>query len=83
MKQSGLSKPLNALAGVLVLTAASFLIHTTSRAADPTDSERASAQWQQRAGDRLCGLSKAVAYLGFRHGQNPDHGNGAVYPSDQ
>jgi exo-beta-1,3-glucanase (GH17 family) len=40
-----------------------------------------SAVHQMKA-DLLAGLSKGVAYSGFRHGQHPDRGDGAVNPSD-
>ena len=37
---------------------------------------------QQKPGDLLCGQTKAVCYSGFRLGQHPDRGDGAVNPSD-
>lgn len=37
---------------------------------------------RQTAADLLAGLSEGVAYSGFRHGQHPDRGDGAVNPSD-
>ncbi len=83
MKQTGLPKTFNASVGVLVLAVASFFFQTAFGAADPTDSGKASAQLQQKAGELLCGFSKAVAYSGFRRGQHPDRGDGAVYPSDE
>ena len=83
MKQTGLPKTFNALAGVLVLAVAPFSPQTACQAADPKVSESASAQVQQKASDLLCGFSKAVAYSGFRHGQHPDRGDGAVWPSDE
>ena len=83
MKQTALPKTFNALVGVLVLTVASFLIQTAGWAAAPIDSPKAPAQLQQRPGDLLSGFSKAVAYSGFRHGQHPDRGDGAVFPSDE
>jgi exo-beta-1,3-glucanase (GH17 family) len=43
---------------------------------------QASVTIHQTTADLLAGLSKGVAYSGFRHGQHPDHGNGAVNPSD-
>lgn len=38
--------------------------------------------WQSQD-DLLAGFKKAVAYSGFRHGQYPDRGKGAVNPSEQ
>lgn len=32
--------------------------------------------------DRLAGVVRGIAYSGFRDGQHPDRGEGAVYPSD-
>jgi exo-beta-1,3-glucanase (GH17 family) len=83
MKQTGSSKTSGAWVGILVLAVASFLIQTACRAAELKDSEQARAQLQQKASDRLCGFSKAVAYSGFRHGQHPDRGDGARLPSDE
>ena len=83
MNQPGLTKTFNTLLGFLVLAVASCLTQTTCRAAGPKDSEKASAQSPQKAGDLLCGFWKAVAYSGFRHGQHPDRGDGAVYPSEE
>ena len=38
---------------------------------------------QQNKEDLLGGFTKGVAYSGFRHGQHPDRGNGAVNPTDE
>jgi exo-beta-1,3-glucanase (GH17 family) len=37
----------------------------------------------QKKSQLLAGEIKAVAYSGFRHGQHPDRGNGAVIPSKE
>lgn len=37
---------------------------------------------KQSKNDLLAGLSRAVCYSGFRSGQHPDRGNGAVNPTD-
>lgn len=37
---------------------------------------------KQTADDLLCGTSKAVCYSGFRSGQHPDRGEGAINPTD-
>jgi exo-beta-1,3-glucanase (GH17 family) len=37
---------------------------------------------QQKPDDLLGGESRAICYSGFRSGQHPDRGNGAVNPSD-
>lgn len=38
---------------------------------------------QQTRNDLLDGVTTAVAYSGFRQGQHPDRGNGAVNPTDE
>ena len=38
---------------------------------------------QQNKEDLLGGFTKAVAYSGFRHGQHPDRGEGAVNPTNE
>lgn len=38
---------------------------------------------QQQPSDLLAGISKAVAYSGFRTGQHPDRGEGAKNPGDE
>jgi len=37
---------------------------------------------QQKKSDLLGGLGKGLCYSGFRHGQHPDRGSGAVNPSN-
>jgi exo-beta-1,3-glucanase (GH17 family) len=37
---------------------------------------------QQKLGDLLAGSQRAICYSGFRRGQHPDRGSGAVNPSD-
>ena len=36
----------------------------------------------QKKADLLAGFSQGIAYSGFRHGQHPDRGQGAVNPTD-
>jgi exo-beta-1,3-glucanase (GH17 family) len=43
----------------------------------------AAAQVQQAPGALLAGETVAVSYSGFREGQHPDRGSGAVNPSEQ
>jgi exo-beta-1,3-glucanase (GH17 family) len=83
MKQTSSLRSFAVRLGVFVLASAAFLRPTTCRAADSNSPEKASAQLRQNAGDLLGGFSKAVAYSGFRHGQHPDRGDGAVYPSEE
>ncbi len=67
--------PLLALAALLVAPAA-IAAGAPARTAD-------ALPIQQRPGALLCGVKKAVCYSGFRHGQHPDRGTGAVNPSDK
>ena len=43
---------------------------------------QSSATIHQTTADLLAGISKGVAYSGFRQGQHPDRGDGAANPSD-
>jgi len=47
------------------------------------DAHSAEPALMQKPGDLLCGVTRAVCYSGFRKGQHPDRGDGAVNPSDQ
>ena len=38
---------------------------------------------QQKTDDLLSGTHRAICYSGFRAGQHPDRGEGAINPSDQ
>jgi exo-beta-1,3-glucanase (GH17 family) len=46
-----------------------------------TESTPQNKELKQGSGDLLMGVSKAVCYSGFRTGQHPDRGEGAVNPS--
>lgn len=48
-----------------------------------TFSVQAKEKYSQSTNDLLQGQTVAVAYSGFRAGQHPDRGNGAVNPSDK
>ena len=83
MKQTGSLKTCITLAGILILAVTSFQLQTACLAADTKASEQAPAQVRQEASELLCGFTNALAYSGFRHGQHPDRGEGAVFPSDE
>jgi exo-beta-1,3-glucanase (GH17 family) len=51
--------------------------------AETNTNRPANAPIQQRSSDLLDGFKRGVCYSGFRHGQHPDRGEGAVNPSDQ
>jgi exo-beta-1,3-glucanase (GH17 family) len=70
-------------AGMVTALVIYFCLLPTSRSAEPASPAEGKAPIQQKTGDRLCGLSWGICYSGFRHGQYPDRGAGAVNPSAQ
>ena len=52
-----------------------------TEAPDPTPAPEPATVLQQSASDLLAGEVMAMAYSGFREGQHPDRGEGAVNPS--
>jgi len=46
------------------------------------EGDETATSYRQSPGDLVAGEVLAVAYSGFREGQHPDRGNGAVNPSD-
>lgn len=54
-----------------------------SYGAQPTNTVSAAVPIQQKPSDLLCGFKRALCYSGFRQGQHPDRGTGAVNPSDR
>jgi exo-beta-1,3-glucanase (GH17 family) len=54
-----------------------------SYGAQPADTPLAAVPIQQKPSALLCGAKRAVCYSGFRQGQHPDRGTGAVNPSDR
>jgi exo-beta-1,3-glucanase (GH17 family) len=51
--------------------------------AEPDSTNTDAVSLQQKPGDLLAGHHRAVAYSGFRTGQHPDRGAGAINPSDK
>jgi exo-beta-1,3-glucanase (GH17 family) len=68
---------------VLVGSLAFCLCQPAGYAQSTNSNPAAIAPLQQKAGDLLCGLQKGICYSGFRHGQHPDRGDGAVNPADR
>jgi hypothetical protein len=66
--------------GLIIVTV--IVIAGCSPASDDTDTQRKSSGFMQRPDDLVAGEVMAVAYSGFREGQHPDRGDGAVNPSD-
>jgi exo-beta-1,3-glucanase (GH17 family) len=56
--------------------------YTDTNQQEPEETrEQISDPLQQSEDDLLAGISKAICYSGFRSGQHPDRGDGAVNPS--
>ena len=68
---------------ILLLALASFLVVPFARGAEAPASGETGAPIQQKPSALLYGVQKAVCYSGFRHGQHPDRGTGAVNPSEK
>jgi exo-beta-1,3-glucanase (GH17 family) len=79
MKQNLLMKIFAGISGFFLLSFAFPAIAAPGN--DNTSS--AVVPIQQKPSDLLRGFKRAVCYSGFRHGQHPDRGDGAVNPSDK
>jgi len=73
------------MSGITCLLAVCLALLSLSTVCHGNDitTETAMVPIQQKTSDLLCGLKKAVSYSGFRSGQHPDRGEGAVNPSDE
>jgi len=69
--------------GFVSLIIAACLLGPVVRGQNTNSAPPAGAPLRQKPADLLCGIQKGVCYSGFRHGQHPDRGEGAVNPSDQ
>lgn len=81
MNSNAASKPTagHRLALCLALALALALPQPCARAAEPTAN---APTLQQPPAALLAGIQRAVCYSGFRAGQHPDRGGGAVNPTD-
>lgn len=77
------AKSFRTASGILVLALTSCLFGPACSGQNTNSTPEAGAPIQQKASDLLCGMQKGGCYSGFRHGQHPDRGDGAVNPSDQ
>jgi exo-beta-1,3-glucanase (GH17 family) len=77
------AKTFTSLSAILVLAFAAFLLATAGRGQASGPAPASGAPVQQKPADLLCGMQKGICYSGFRHGQHPDRGDGAVNPGDQ
>lgn len=76
----------NAVAGMCAIPALCAVLVSSTTACQGAESSSANSAVvpiQQKPGDLFCGVKKAVCYSGFRSGQHPDRGDGAVNPSDE
>jgi exo-beta-1,3-glucanase (GH17 family) len=83
MNRNSIPNSLGVSVAIFLLVLASFLIVPVAEGADALSAGEAGAPIQQKTSALLCGVHKAVCYSGFRHGQYPDRGTGAVNPSDK
>lgn len=67
---------------LIALAAVAFAITGCSSSSNETPATIIVEYAKQAPGSLLAGEVMAVAYSGFREGQHPDRGNGAVNPSD-
>lgn len=70
------------VAGSAAMLIAFFSVVAVSNADEGGAVESRDVPIQQGEEDLLCGEYKAICYSGFRAGQHPDRGSGAVNPSD-
>ena len=68
---------------ILLVLISIIFVACNSSSGNKKDSSESSISIQQQPEDLLAGVSNAVAYSGFRTGQHPDRGEGAVNPSDE
>jgi exo-beta-1,3-glucanase (GH17 family) len=83
MERSSFARCLGGIAGLLLLSFAAPAIAAPGTGAETTATNSAVVPIQQKPGDLLNGFKRAVCYSGFRRGQHPDRGTGAVNPSDK
>src|SRR5208283_5230400 len=83
MKQKLPSKTFTGVSALLLLLSASLAIVASGNGAETNISGSAIVPIEQKPGDLLGGFKRGVCYSGFRHGQHPDRGDGAVNPSDK
>jgi len=83
MKQIRYSQMSGQNYSVFLLAFFLVVVATIGRSAETNFSNAAVVSIQQKPGDLLGGFKAAVCYSGFRRGQHPDRGGGAVNPSDK
>jgi len=81
MKLNSFVKTVAEFSGLLPF--ALFMIAVPGSGADTNGASSVTISIQQKPGDLLGGFKRAVCYSGFRHGQHPDRGAGAINPGDK
>jgi exo-beta-1,3-glucanase (GH17 family) len=71
------------ISGLILLSFALPVIAAPGNGVDANPTNSATVPIQQKSGDLLRGFKRGICYSGFRHGQHPDRGDGAVNPSDK
>ena len=69
--------------GIIVFLFLSFWVGTGFASPAPETGKSAIVPLQQKKSALLDGIQRGICYSGFRHGQHPDRGAGAVNPTDQ
>ena len=82
MKQNSLKNNSAKVSGLALLLLPLLALAVSGIGAETNFPNATIVSLQQKPGDLLAGCPRAVCYSGFRHGQHPDRGDGAVNPSD-
>ena len=83
MKQNSLKNNSAKISGLALLLLPLLAFAASGIGAETNSPNATIVSLQQKPGDLLAGCQRAVCYSGFRHGQHPDRGDGAVNPSDK
>ncbi len=83
MMQNRRVKIIAGISGLLLLSLVTPVPAASDNGSEATADNAGVMPIQQKPGDLLAGFKRAVCYSGFRHGQHPDRGQGAVNPSDK
>jgi exo-beta-1,3-glucanase (GH17 family) len=83
MNKNMFAKSFRSASAILIFSLTSGLFGPACSGQNTNSALEAAAPIQQKPGDLLSGIQKGVCYSGFRHGQHPDRGDGAVNPSEQ
>lgn len=82
-RRNRLKTTLTRISNFLLVSCVCAAVATSGTAAETNALRPANLSLQQTTNDLLGGFKRAVCYSGFRSGQHPNRGNGAVNPSDK